>query len=103
MREYLLEMSFAFPDTGEATAVGEASDAVRPLVSRFGGSLERSWLSKGERNLVTVIAFPEAVNEPDLIAAFTAHDAISYVVSRPLYGTVCIHGFASVTGDCDHP
>ena len=60
-------------------------DAVRPVIEKLGGKIERGWLAVGEYDIVLVCQLPNNVSEEAFsMAAASAGGAVKAVKTTPL-------------------
>ena len=59
-------------------------DAVRPVIEKLGGTIERSWLASGEYDIVLVCQLPSNVSEEAFSLAASAGGAVKAVKTTPL-------------------
>ena len=59
-------------------------DAVRPVIEKLGGTIEREWLAFGEYDIVLVCQLPNHVSEDAFSMAASAGGAVKAVKTTPL-------------------
>ena len=59
-------------------------DAVRPVIEKLGGKIERGWLTFGEYDIVLVCQLPNNVSEEAFSMAASAGGAVTAVKTTPL-------------------
>jgi uncharacterized protein with GYD domain len=59
-------------------------DAVRPVIEKLGGTIERRWLASGEYDIVLVCQLPSNVSEEAFSMAASAGGAVRAVKTTPL-------------------
>ena len=59
-------------------------DAVRPVIEKLGGTIERGWLAFGEYDIVLVCQLPNNVSEDAFSIAASAGGAVKAVNTTPL-------------------
>lgn len=59
-------------------------DAVRPVIEKLGGTIERGWLAFGEYDIVLVCQLPNKVSEEAFSMAASAGGGVKAVKTTPL-------------------
>jgi len=85
MAIYLLQVAYTPQAWASLTKNPQnREDAVRPVVERLGGKIERSWLAFGEYDVVAIIQFPDNVSAAALSMAISAGGSAKAVKTTPL-------------------
>jgi uncharacterized protein with GYD domain len=85
MAHYLLEVTYT-PNAWATMLANPQNriDAVRPVIERFGGTLEHAWFAFGDYDLVCIYSMPGNVGAAAFSLAVTAGGAVKSCKTVPL-------------------
>ena len=87
MAHYLIQASYT-PQGWNALIKNPHNrlEALRPVVSRLGGTLDNGWLALGESDLLLLCDLPDTVSAAALSMALSSGGALTKVKTTPLIG-----------------
>jgi uncharacterized protein with GYD domain len=85
MPYYMLQAAYT-PEAGAGMVKHpqDRLDAVRPVIEKLGGTIERGWLASGEYDIVLVCQLPSTVSEEAFSMAASAGGVVKAVKTTPL-------------------